>query len=64
QNEGYGIGYRYAHDDASEGMNDHYLPETLKGRIYYDPKDRGIESRIKARLDRWRAERDGRSEES
>ena len=30
KSEGYGAGYRYAHDDAPEGMNDHYLPEELR----------------------------------
>jgi putative ATPase len=29
RSEGYGAGYRYAHDDAPEGMNDRYLPEEL-----------------------------------
>ena len=60
KSEGYGAGYRYAHDDAPEGMNDHYLPERLKGRVYYEPRDSGIESRIKARLDRWRQQREDR----
>jgi putative ATPase len=55
--EGYGAGYRYAHDDAPEGMNDRYLPEELAGRVYYEPKDSGAEATIKERLDRWRRER-------
>jgi putative ATPase len=60
RSEGYGAGYRYAHDDAPEGMNDHYLPEELEGRIYYDPKKSGEEAEIKDRLDRWRLEREQR----
>ncbi len=59
--EGYGVGYRYAHDDEPEGMNDLYLPEELAGRVYYEPKERGAESGIKERLDRWRRERETRS---
>jgi putative ATPase len=55
--EGYGAGYRYAHDDAPEGMNDRYLPEELGDRVYYEPKESGSEAEVKARLDRWRAER-------
>ena len=39
--EGYGAGYRYAHDDEPEGMNDRYLPDDLAGRIYYEPRERG-----------------------
>ena len=60
RDEGYGTGYRYAHDDEPEGMNDRYLPEDLTGRIYYEPKERGAEAGIKGRLDRWRREREER----
>src|ERR671916_344396 len=58
--EGYGAGYRYAHADESEGMNDHYLPEELTGRVYYEPKETGAESEIGARLIRWRKQREER----
>jgi putative ATPase len=58
--EGYGAGYRYAHADESEGMNDHYLPEELAGRVYYEPKETGAESEIGARLIRWRKQREER----
>ena len=58
RDEGYGIGYRYAHDDESEGMNDRYLPEEFADRIYYEPKESGAEKGIKERLDRWRKERE------
>jgi putative ATPase len=60
RDEGYGAGYRYAHDDEPEGMNDRYLPDELTGRVYYEPKDRGAEDWIKKRLDRWRKEREER----
>ena len=55
--EGYGSGYRYAHDDEPEGMNDTYLPEKLAGRVYYEPKKSGHEVEITARLQRKREER-------
>ena len=58
--EGYGAGYRYAHDDAPEGMNDRYLPEELRDRVYYEPDESGAEREIKGRLDRWRAAREAR----
>jgi putative ATPase len=58
--EGYGAGYRYAHDDAPEGMNDRYLPDELAGRVYYEPKRRGAEAEIKERIERWRRERESR----
>ena len=57
KNEGYGAGYRYAHSDEPEGMNDLYLPEELAGRVYYEPRESGAEKGIKERLDRWRSER-------
>jgi putative ATPase len=61
KDEGYGSGYRYAHDEGEpEGMNDRYLPEKLADRVYYEPKERGAESGIKERLDRWRRKREAR----
>jgi putative ATPase len=58
--EGYGAGYRYAHNDEPEGMNDHYLPNELAGRVYYEPGPRGAEAEIRGRVERWRAEREER----
>jgi putative ATPase len=58
--EGYGAGYRYAHDDAPEGMNDRYLPDELAGRVYYEPKEQGAEAEIRERIERWRRERESR----
>ncbi len=48
---GYGKGYQYAHnfDDAITGQSD--LPEKLKARRFYDPTERGLEKRIKERLE-------------
>ncbi|MDQ4001580.1 MAG: replication-associated recombination protein A [Actinomycetota bacterium] len=60
KDEGYGAGYRYAHDDEPEGMNQRYLPDELAGRVYYEPKERGAEAGIGERLERWRKEREGR----
>jgi len=59
--EGYGSGYRYAHSDEPEGMNDRYLPEEISGRAYYQPKESGAEAEIKGRLKRWRAAREERN---
>ena len=57
--EGYGSGYRYAHSDEPEGMNDRYLPQEVSDRVYYEPKRSGAEVEIKERLDRWRRGREG-----
>ncbi|CAN5713635.1 replication-associated recombination protein A [soil metagenome] len=62
--EGYGSGYRYAHGDELEGMNDRYLPEEISDRAYYEPKKSGEEEGIKERLDRWREGRKRRDEKA
>ena len=58
--EGYGSGYRYAHGDEPEGMNDRYLPEEFSDRVYYEPKSSGVETQINERLERWRDDRQRR----
>src|ERR671921_139317 len=58
--EGHGAGYRYAHNDEPEGMNDTYLPEEISDRVYYEPMESGDEAEIKERLQRWRGERERR----
>ncbi len=49
----YGKGYQYAHKerDAIAAMD--CLPDSLKGRRYYRPTERGFEKEIKRRLDAW-----------
>ena len=50
---GYGKGYKYAHD-FEEGVADmECLPDSLKGRVYYTPKEAGFEIEIQKRLKRW-----------
>ncbi len=48
---GYGRDYRYPHDEP-EGYaaGAHYFPEDLAPRSYYHPVDRGLEARIRERL--------------
>jgi putative ATPase len=56
----YGKGYQYAHDDR-EGVTDmDCLPESLAGRKYYRPADRGFEKELKRRLDGWEKIKDER----
>lgn len=50
----YGEGYKYAHDYEGAYVEQEYLPESLKGRIYYRPTDRGLEAEIQKRLTDWR----------
>ena len=48
---GYGQGYKYAHDLEEKVANMECLPENLRGRVYYEPANEGIEKRIRERLD-------------
>lgn len=48
---GYGKGYKYAHDFADAKVDQEHLPDQLKGSTYYEPTDRGLESKIKEKLD-------------
>jgi putative ATPase len=57
----YGKGYRYAHDEAEGVAEMSCLPAHLEGRRYYQPTDRGIETRIKDALERARKVREGGS---
>ncbi len=49
--EGYGEGYRYAHDyDGGFVPGETYLPDAIVGAALYEPSDRGEEARVRARL--------------
>lgn len=48
----YGKGYRYAHDEPDAfAEGECYFPKELAGRRYYDPVERGLEIKIKEKLD-------------
>jgi putative ATPase len=51
---GYGKEYKYPHDYPDHYIEEEYLPENLKGRIYYHPTEQGCEKEIKKRLESWR----------
>jgi putative ATPase len=51
---GYGRGYQYAHDFKDAFTPQDYLPDELRGRIFYQPSGRGYERTVKERLERWR----------
>lgn len=51
---GYGRGYMYPHDHEDALVDQEYLPPELAGSRFYTPTDRGLEERIKARLEEWR----------
>ncbi|WP_186301616.1 replication-associated recombination protein A [Denitromonas halophila] len=52
---GHGDGYRYAHDEADGyAAGEHYLPDGVNAQPWYQPTDRGMEARIREKLDRLR----------
>jgi len=58
---GYGKGYKYSHDYPDAVENQEYLPENLRGKKYYHPKDIGYEKEIKKRMEeREKKHRDGK----
>jgi putative ATPase len=47
----YGKAYRYAHDEPhAYAAGENYLPESLRGRRFYHPTDRGLEIKIAEKL--------------
>jgi putative ATPase len=52
---GYGQDYRYAHDEEDAfASGETYFPESMGEKIYYHPVERGLETKIKEKLDRLR----------
>ena len=48
---GYGKGYKYPHEYGGY-VKETYLPDELKGKSYYKPKESGYEKTIKERLEK------------
>ncbi len=59
---GYHKGYRYAHDYQNAFIDESYLPESLEGRVYYEPSDRGYEAKIRSWYKRLKGEKENVSE--
>jgi putative ATPase len=52
KNLGYGDGYRYAHDEAGGfAAGETYFPDDMKVQQFYRPVDRGMEVKIKEKLE-------------
>ena len=52
---GYGKGYQYAHDYAEKMTDMRCLPDSLLGKVYYEPTEQGLEGRFKERLEQIKA---------
>ena len=53
ENLGYGENYKYSHEYHSHFVEQQYLPDKLKDKLYYRPADIGEEKSIRARLNAW-----------
>jgi putative ATPase len=53
KNVGYGEGYAYDHDADESFSGQNYWPEEMNPQTFYEPTDRGLEARVKERLDYW-----------
>ncbi len=51
---GYGKDYKYDHEFRYHYSGQDYLPEELKGSIYYSPGDLGFEKELKRRIEFWK----------
>ena len=50
--QGHGASYRYAHDEPGAfAAGERYLPSSLAERRFYEPTERGLEGKIRARLE-------------
>jgi putative ATPase len=56
----YGRGYRYAHDEEGKVADMDCLPDSLKGRSYYQPTQEGREKQLAARMEEIRRIRAGK----
>jgi putative ATPase len=55
KNLGYGKDYRYAHDEADAfAAGESYLPEGMPAVEWYRPSERGMEIRIREKLEELR----------
>ncbi|MGE5170720.1 MAG: replication-associated recombination protein A [Rudaea sp.] len=53
---GYGKGYRYAHDEADAyAAGERYLPDDMPDVSFYAPTERGVEGRMRERLEALRS---------
>lgn len=56
---GHGVGYVYAHDEPGHVAAQQYLPDTLRGTVYYEPTQHGFERTLTERRERIRRILDG-----
>lgn len=59
QTLGYHEGYRYAHDYPNAyAAGECFMPQELKDKVYYEPSNRGLEQKLKDKIDFLKAQDD------
>jgi putative ATPase len=53
EEQGYGSGYRYDHEEAEAFSGQHYFPDEMGRQQFYDPPERGFEREVRKRLAHW-----------
>jgi putative ATPase len=53
RDEGYGKGYKYAHNFEGHFVEQQNLPDALKNKRYYTPSEQGYEKTVRERLKEW-----------
>lgn len=48
---GHGVGYQYAHNYPNHYVKQQYLPDELKGTVFYEPTENGYEKKIVAHME-------------
>nr|MDJ0513485.1 replication-associated recombination protein A [Methyloceanibacter sp.] len=64
EQEGYGEGYAYDHNEAEGFSGQDYFPDAMERQQFYAPTGRGYEVEVKKRLERWASIRRQRSGEA
>ncbi len=57
----YGTGYQHAHQSADAVVGMKCLPPGLEGAEFYNPTNRGVEAKIRERLEDWKKRREATS---
>ncbi len=47
---GYADGYKYAHDFQGHFVDQEFMPESMSGRVFYEPQPNAQEDRLKSYL--------------
>jgi putative ATPase len=59
---GYGKDYKYPHHYPEHFIEEEYLPENLRGKVYYHPTELGFEKEVKRKLEYWRSRKKQKQE--